>query len=349
METKIILAIDLGRYKSVLCWYDPDTRAAEFSTVTTTPDDIQRAIVRSPVSVVVFEACTQAGWVHDLCEATGLPTMVASTAGEAWQWKRVKRKTDRDDALKIARMAAINEIDPVAIPDRVTRQWKSLIGMRKRLVSERVRIQNRIRGLLVCQGLSTPRGFSAWSSAGMNSLSALSLPLPECPPDQLWRGELALLVERYRFLEGHIAVAETRLDSIAKADPRVRLLLSMPGVGPRTAEVLVAHLPDAKRFRSADEVSAYAGLVPRQYQSGETDRRGRITRRGPRLLRAALVECAWCCLRYNAWALETWLRLQANGLSKKKAVVALARKLLVRAWAILRTGKPWVAPAPVAA
>jgi transposase len=268
METKIILAIDLGRYKSVLCWYDPDTRAAEFSTVTTTPDDIQRAIVRSPVSVVVFEACTQAGWVHDLCEATGLPTMVASTAGEAWQWKRVKRKTDRDDALKIARMAAINEIDPVAIPDRVTRQWKSLIGMRKRLVSERVRIQNRIRGLLVCQGLSTPRGFSAWSAAGMNSLSALSLPLPECPPDQLWRGELALLVERYRFLEGHIDVAETRLDSIAKADPRVRLLLSMPGVGPRTAEVIVAHLPDAKRFRSADEVSAYAGLVPRQYQSG---------------------------------------------------------------------------------
>jgi transposase len=332
METKIILAIDLGRYKSVLCWYDPDTRAAEFSTVTTTPDDIQRAIVRSPVSVVVFEACTQAGWVHDLCEATGLPTMVASTAGEAWQWKRVKRKTDRDDALKIARMAAINEIDPVAIPDRVTRQWKSLIGMRKRLVSERVRIQNRIRGLLVCQGLSTPRGFSAWSAAGMNSLSALSL-----------------LVERYRFLEGHIDVAETRLDSIAKADPRVRLLLSMPGVGPRTAEVIGAHLPDAKRFRSADEVSAYAGLVPRQYQSGETDRRGRITRRGPRLLRAALVECAWCCLRYNAWALETWLRLQANGLSKKKAVVALARKLLVRAWAILRTGKPWVAPAPVAA
>jgi transposase len=135
METRIILAIDLGRYKSVLCWYDPDTRAAEFSTVSTTPEDIKRAIVRSPVSIVVFEACTQAGWVHDLCEATGLPTMVASTAGEAWQWKRVKRKTDRDDALKIARMAAINEIDPVAIPDRVTRQWKSLIGMRKRLVS----------------------------------------------------------------------------------------------------------------------------------------------------------------------------------------------------------------------
>src|SRR5262249_59992076 len=113
--------------------------------------------------------------------------------------------------------------------------------------------------------------------------------------------------------------------------------------------VRAASPPDAGRFRSADRVGAYAGLAPRQYQSGETDRRGRITRRGPRLLRAALVECAWCSLRYNAWARATWLRLQANGLSKKKAVVAVARKLLVRCWAILRTGQPWRGPGAPAA
>jgi transposase len=237
----------------------------------------------------------------------------------------------------------------VAIPDRITRQWKSLICLRKRLVSERVRTQNRIRGVLVSQGLSSPRGFSAWTEAGLNGIATLARPLAECPTDQLWRGELFVLLDLLRSVEGQVHLTETRLDGLAKGDHRVRLLLSIPGVGPRTAEVIAVHLPDAKRFRSADEVSAYAGLVPRQYQSGETDRRGRITRRGPRLLRAALVECAWCCLRYNAWARETWLRLQANGLSKKKAVVALARKLLVRAWAILRTGKPWcVAPAAVA-
>ena len=126
------------------------------------------------------------------------------------------------------------------------------------------------------------------------------------------------------------------------------LLETVPGVGTRTAEVIVVHLFDARRFRSADEVSAYAGLVPRQYQSGETDRRGRITRRGPELLRSALVECARCGLRYNPWARATWLRLQGNGLSKKKAVVALARKLLVRCRAILRTGRPWQAPTPAA-
>ena len=349
METDIILALDLGRYNSVACWYDPVTRVAEFRTIQTTPEQVRSVLVHEPVSSVVFEACSQAGWVHDLCEAAGVAAQVASTTGAAWQWKRVKRKTDRDDALKLARLAAVGEIDPVTIPDRTTRQWRSLIGLRKRLVSERVRCQNRIRGVLVTQGLSSPRGFSAWTEAGLNGLATLAQPLAECTPDQLWRGELLVLIERFRFLEQQVHVTEMRLDALAKGDRRIILLLSIPGVGLRTAEVIAVHLMDAKRFRSADEVSAYAGLVPRQYQSGETDHRGRITRRGPRLLRAAMVECAWCSLRYNAWAREIWLRLQANGLSKKKAVIALARKLLVRAWAILRTGKPWcVAPAAVA-
>jgi len=344
-----ILAADLGKYNSVLCWYEPDSRTAAFRTVKTTPEELARELLRLPVALVAFEACSQAGWVHDLCERLGLPAIVASTTGTAWQWKRVKRKTDRDDALKLARLAAVGEIDPVAVPPRATRQWKSLIGLRKRLVSERVRGQNRIRGVLVCQGLPAPIGARAWTALGLAGIAQFAAPLTDCAPDDLWRGELNVLLERLRFLDTQIRTVEARLDDLAASDSRVSLLESVPGVGTRTAEVVAVHLHDARRFRSADEVSAYAGLVPRQYQSGETDRRGRITRRGPRLLRAALVECAWCSLRYNPWARDTWLRLQSNGVSKKKAIVALARKLLVRCWAILRSGQPWRTPTPAAA
>jgi transposase len=343
-----ILAIDLGKFNSVLCWYEPDARTERFRTTPTSPDDLTRELTRRPVARVVFEACSQAGWVHDLCEQLGVPALVASTTGAAWQWKHVKRKTDRDDALKLARLAAVGEVEGVPVPPRAVRQWKSLIGLRKRLVSERVRGQNRIRGLLVSQGLTAPAGAKAWTALGVAGLGRLARPLGECGPDDLWRGELHLLLDRLRALGEQTAAVEARLDGLAAGDARVSLLVSVPGVGPRTAEVIAAYLPDARRFRSAGEVSAYAGLVPRQYQSGETDRRGRITRRGPRLLRAALVECAWCSLRYNGWARDTWQRLQANGLSKKKAVVALARKLLVRCWAILRTGRPWQCPATAA-
>jgi transposase len=341
-----ILAIDLGKFNSVFCWYDPDARAETFRTAATNPDDLRRELTRQPVARVVFEACSQAGWVHDLCEALELPALVASTTGAAWQWKHVQRKTDRDDARKLARLAAIGQIEGVPVPPHAVRQWKSLIGLRKRLVAERVRGQNRVRGLLVSQGLAAPVGTRAWTEAGLAAIGSLARPLTDCSPGELWRGELHLLLDRLRFLEAQTREVETRLDAIAAGDTRVSLLTTVPGIGTRTAEVIVVHLFDARRFRSADEVGAYAGLVPRQYQSGETDRRGRITRRGPRLLRAALVECAWCSLRYNAWVRATWLRLQANGLSKKKAVVALARKLLVRCWAILRTGQPWRAPTP---
>ena len=109
----------------------------------------------------------------------------------------------------------------------------------------------------------------------------------------------------------------------------------------RTAEVIAAHLHEGRRFRDKNEVGAYAGLVPRQYQSGVCDRRGRITERGPSLLRSALVECAWRSLRYNRWAAATYRQFLANGLSKKKAIVALARKLLIRCWGILKSGVAW--------
>ena len=344
-----ILAIDLGKFNSVLCWFEPTSRTTEFRTAKTTPAELDRELTRRPVAVVVFEACSQAGWVHDRCESLGLAALVAGTTGPAWQWSRVKRKTDRDDALKLARLAAVGEIDPVRVPTRAVRQWKSLIGLRKRLVSERVRGQNRIRGLLVSQGLPAPLGAKAWSALGLAGIAAHARVPAACAADELWRGELHLLLERHRFLEEQVRTVEAKLDALAASDGRVALLTSVPGVGVRTAEVIAVHLDAARRFRSAEEVSAYAGLVPRQYQSGTTDRRGRITRRGPRLLRSALVECAWCSLRYNRWARSVWLRLQANGLSKKKAIVALARKLLVVCWALLRTGRPWRAPAAVVA
>ncbi|MFO0806962.1 MAG: transposase, partial [Gemmataceae bacterium] len=185
-----ILALDLGKFNSVLCWYEPDSRRSVLRTVKTTHEELRRELIRQPVTQVVFEACSQAGWVHDLCAELKLPALVASTTGSVWQWKRVKRKTDRDDALKLARLAAVGEIEGVPVPPRAIRQWKSLIGFRKRLVSERVRCQNRIRGLLVCQGLPAPMGAKAWTAAGLAGIGQFAQPLAECGPDDLWRGEL---------------------------------------------------------------------------------------------------------------------------------------------------------------
>ena len=122
------------------------------------------------------------------------------------------------------------------------------------------------------------------------------------------------------------------------------LLRTIPGVGPRTAEMVAAYLDDPHRFANARQVSAYAGLVPRQFQSGTIDHKGRITKRGPAYLRKILVECTWTMRRYNSWGAGVVERITRGQKPLKSAVVALARKLSVPCWAMLRKGQPSAIP-----
>jgi transposase len=350
MTGTTILAIDLGKYKCVSCAYDRATTAAEFRTVTTSRAEVQRLIRGARPAVVVIEACALAGWVHDLCAELGVPCKVANTAAEAWKYKHAKRKTDRDDALRLAQLEALGQLPEVTVPAKAVREWRALIAHRQALVTQRVAAQNRIRAVLVGQGLPAPRGAKAWTAAGLAGIAQFARPLAACAPEDLWRGVLDLALTAYRQAEELVRAAEARLDEIGKADARVRLLDTVPGLGPRTAEAVVAHLDDPKRFKSGKQVAAYGGLVPRQFQSGEDDRRGRITKRGPAVLRKLLVQCAWAMLRYNRWARAVFDRLSRGKARRKQAVVALARKVLVRCWAMLREGVPWRAdPAPATA
>jgi transposase len=346
----LILALDLGKYKTVACAYQGSPDTARFESVVTDRDRLRKLFAKCRPAVVVCEACALSGWVADLCQELGLPCRVANTASEAWKFKHTKRKTDKDDALRLAQLQALGQLPCVTVPPTQTRQWRSLIACRQGLVGRRCAAQNRIRALLVGQGLAAPRGARAWAALGLEGIAQHAKPLADCAADELWRGLLALALEEYRHALGLIDQAEAKLDALGRADAGVRLLQTAPGLGPRTAETVVAYLGAPNRFATGKQVSAYGGLVPRQYQSGECDRRGRITRRGPALLRKLLVECAWCMLRYNSWARAVYTRLSHGKARKKQAIVALARKLLVRCWAMLRDGTPWRAdPAPQAA
>ena len=340
-----ILAIDLGKYKSVVCILQQDTGEFRFMSFETTRAELRKLIAQQQPAVIVIEACLLAGWVHDLCSELGLRCLVANTASEAWKFKHLKRKTDKDDALRLAQLHLLGQLPTVTLPPSNVRQWRSLIALRQTLVGRRVAVQNRIRALFVAQGLPAPRGAKAWSAIGLAGIALQAKPLADCSPQELWRGLLEVSLTEYRQMGDLITQTETRLDALGKQNAEVKLLQTAPGLGPRTAEVVAAYLNDASRFQNAKQVSAYGGLVPRQHQSGEVDRRGRITKRGPALLRKLLVECAWCMLRYNAWARGIYLRLTGGGQRRKKqAIVALARKILVRCWAMLRDKKPWHDP-----
>src|SRR5262249_18953647 len=193
-----ILAIDLGKYKSVVCILDDASGEYRFTTFDTSRAELRKLLAKEQPAVVLIEACLLAGWVLDLCDVVGVGFLVANTAGEAWEFKHLKRKTDRDDALRLAQLYVLDQLPTVTLPPSPIRQWRSLIAVRQALVGRRVAVQNRIRALFVAQGLPAPRGARAWSEAGVAASAAHAKPLGECGPDELWRGLLDLALTEYR-------------------------------------------------------------------------------------------------------------------------------------------------------
>src|ERR671913_288172 len=125
MTGTTILAIDLGKYKCVSCAYDKATAAAEFRTITTSRAEVERLVRTTAPAVVVIEACSLAGWVSDLCRELGVPCKVANTAAEAWKYKHARRKTDKDDALRLAQLEALGQLPTVAVPIKRVREWRA--------------------------------------------------------------------------------------------------------------------------------------------------------------------------------------------------------------------------------
>jgi transposase len=293
--------------------------------------------------MLVIEACSASGWIHDLAESLSIEVRVANTLGEAWKWKRVKRKTDRDDALKLAKLAASNQLPTVHVPQLAVRQHRSLIRHRHALIDRRTGIKNTIRSLLDAQGLSMPTRSRGWTIASIKELKALSRPLGECDGHTLWRGQLDLELRLLEAVSALIREADKRLDQLASQDERVTRLRTIPQVGTRLAELVVSTLDDARRFKTARQVSAYAGLVPKQYQSGQMNRLGRITGQGPGLLRRVLVQVAWGLQRRTETRGHAVFERLCHGqrTRRKQAAVALARKILIWCWAILRDNSVW--------
>ena len=151
---------------------------------------------------------------------------------------------------------------------------------------------------------------------------------------------------QYEAVAKAIAEVEFKLNELAKSDDRVKRLRTIPGVGPRLAEMVVAVIDDPRRFKSGKQVGAYVGLTPRLYESGSMSRQGKISGQGHKHLRAMLVEVSWLGLRHNGWMLEVYERVRRGSSTRKKiAIVAVARRLLIRCWAMLRDEQDWSPPA----
>jgi transposase len=301
-----ILAMDLGKNNTVICLYQAESGKHKFSKIKTTPQQIHDVLAENSPYKVVFEICSAAGWIYDICHNLKLNIEVANPNTQAWRWKNVKNKNDKKDALKLAQLSAMNQLPMVHMPKPSVRQKRALIQYRHTLVDRVVAIKNNIRSILDKQGLSMPAGKSGWTNKTVESLNNEALPFEKCDVYNLWRGQLYIELQMLQSTQKALADITAELD------------------------------------KQAQQVGSYAGLTPRQYQSGSMDRQGKISGQGNKLLRALLVEVSWLGLRHNSWMRQTYDRLLRGSPSRKKiAITAVARKLLVRCWAMLRDGIPW--------
>jgi transposase len=340
-----IVAMDLGKNKTMVCYYDSVNGSHRFLTVRTQPQAIHDALVAQPADRVVMEIGSAAGWIYDMATSLHFTTQVANTNHEAWRWKNVKKKADRDDALRLARLSAAEQLPQVHMPRQEVRQKRATITYRQNLVARRTAIKNDIRAILDREGLTMAAGKSGWTHESLVYLQSLARPIDQCNGTELWRGQLAVELQLYEAIEAAIKQVQDKLDELGKSDERVQLLQTIPGVGPRLAEAVAAYIDDPNRFKSGKQVGSYFGITPRQFQSGSMDRSGGISGMGNKLVRTLLVEVSWLGLRHNPWLRALYERIMRGTKSRKKiAIVAAARRLLVVCWAMLRDNRRWKMP-----
>lgn len=337
-----ILAIDLGSNKSVYGMSDKLGDKPAYGSVLTQPAAFHDLLVKHAPDKVVIEVGAQAGWVKDLCDALELPLVVANTADERWRWNRTRKKTDKKDVERMLFLAHSDSLPTVYMPGRDVRQWRQLIRYRSELVSDQTRIKNRIKAILTREGVVVKVDGSPWTDRHREALGQLSRPLADCGVDTFWRGQLHVELERLVEVMGHLKTVTSRLNTHAKPVTQVKRLKTIPGVGPRTAEKLVATLDDPHRFGSYKQVGCYLGLTQRVFQSGQMLREGKISKMGDTHLRTLLIEAAWVSIRKDGPMKRLFDRVCRGMKNRRKvAIVAVARQLGCIAWAMMRDGTTW--------
>jgi transposase len=289
-------------------------------------------------SHLVYEISGEAGYIYDALEGYAYSITVANPNQMTWIYRTAK-KNDRIDARKMAVLLSIGEIPAVYMPTKEVRQWRQTILHRRGLVNRMVAVKNRIRALLKSQGYKKAQYTGGWwkhlNRGWMQDLAAVA-----GGGLGFWRLQLSDLLLELGLLEDQLATVTRRLDNYLVRQPGGTLLRSIPGVGPRTAEAVLAYTDDIHRFRDGKSYGSYFGLAPKLDESGGSRRLGHISKRGPSVVRWLLCESSWRTIAQSPALRAFYERVCAGQKSRRKiANVAVARKLLLIMRSMLLTGE----------
>jgi transposase len=299
---------------------------------------------RQPLRAAI-ESMTGARFVHDQLELQGWQVEIAD-ALKVKGLAPLACKTDRIDAWVLAELARRELVPAVWLPDPTVRAERERARFRLHLVRHRSSLKQRVHATLLTHGRPCPVS-DLFGVSGRALLKRLALPEP-------WAGTLTASLRLIDELDRQIASCERDLRRLGAEHRYVPLLLTVPGIGFVLAYTIAAEIGEIERFPSPAKLVGYSGLCPRVYQSGASDRRGPLSKQGPRYLRWALVEAATTACRHPVYRerYERTKRRLGKQRGPKVAQVDLARRLSEAIWHMLSRNRPFApagAPAPVTA
>jgi len=273
-------------------------------------------------------------WIQRSFAKKGINCSVVHAADVPGSNKELIRKTDKVDSRKIAKGLKNNDLNYIFIPDERLESDRQLLRSRIKIVRDTTSVKNRIKAFLKFKGINIPDDYKSnkWSKKFIcwlqnikhNSISGKTA-------FESYIDELVFLLQKQTQLNKAIEV-------LAKSENysgNIHLLKTVPAIGLLSAMTLLTELGDINRFQKQDHLYSYCGLTPDCHSSGDTERVGKVSRRGNIFIKTVLIECAWVAVRKDP-ALLLYYKQQLPKMDRNKAIIKVARKLLNRIRYVLK-------------
>jgi len=328
------VGLDVHSGRSSLEILDADGKCFKRMDVHGSWTDLEKKVSELPGPMALcYEASCGYGHLYDRLSRFAQRVVVAHP-GQLHLIYRSKRKNDRVDASKLAKLLYLDMVPQVHVPNVDVRSWRAMIEFRQKLMARRTMAKNQVRALLRGRGIKSPRNL--WYGPGLAWLKALG------ELDGVAALQRDMLLEELSELNSKVKRVEKELAKFADRHPAVTLLMTIPGVGLRTAESFAAYVDDISRFARSHQLGVYFGLVPCQDASAAKNRLGHITCDGPSTVRKLLCESAWQAIRHSPTIKGWFERISGADPDRRKiAITAVARKLAVVMGAMMRSGETW--------
>lgn len=283
--------------------------------------------------VFIFESGNQMKWIADFFKSQDEEFYVVHPNEVKWIAKSGGKKTDKVDAKKLSELGRADMLPRrVHVPEGEARDLRELVGARQSVLSKRVALMNTIRGYLKQEGIRLPAKFFT-----SNEWQVTLIDLKLRPAAEVIVANLMFAVEQLQECEKGINKEIQKI-----SNKKIELIETVPGIGKLSSRIVFAALVNAERFNNSKCVANYGALAPTIYQSGGTENLGPINRDGRGEVRRAMLQCAHAVARTKTAAVvplkEFFERIEKRR-GKKRAIVALARKLLTTVYGVLKSGE----------